>query len=674
MDLPLKFHELIPSLVSGIQHSQEAIQHQSTQLARDVFRTVQSNTMSALEALFGEISTQRLLVDKKYRNEITKLYLGKIVEHAFIPALDGDLNNESGMKYAINTSRVVSCMLLSSFSKLVEESSTSAIVEHTLGLIHKFLSHWFPSVLKQHDTCTPSILNTTDSGLTELLSIQCNLIVELQCNHGLAFDRYTDSFLRLFYGSFCSTFEDGAYAALGSSEPLVIAFLLFMANVASSHNNNTSPNGENANSRDHFFTPSILQTLTRQLLLLFSRHIYIDNSSEDDNNDREYWQDNPEAFYQWELQRSSEDDVGCAAENLFVALIESCGKNVMLPWLIALLNNVPAQQAVIGAQIGVDSGLTPETLKSYMPLGHSDINSNLETELIIQWNAVYLAAGLAGCILDSFGFHFGLWFDAIIGPGLTALRDSKQVRCHCCTFTLQQTSSPLKLILFRKSSLPIIQRRLVWLLSCNAHKVVLSSQHNPLNTIVSILSKHNNSIDTCVRLTVVQTLEALIPYCEEVPGVLQSIIEPVIPSIYELIGDCNELENRATCLELMSTLLTFVKVSGGVLSNNILNTIATPLSLIWENAVDQHLLLKRNVLDILSSLASYVGRDQAAILYPMALPMIDDCFQYDNYVFMVEDALRLWFVLLRLSSNYDSLIGKLFVHAGKLSQDLEHVM
>lgn len=192
--------------------------------------------------------------------------------------------------------------------------------------------------------------------------------------------------------------------------------------------------------------------------------------------------------------------------------------------------------------------------------------------------------------------------------------------------------------------------------------------------LVSILSKHDNQNDACVRLTAIQAIEALLPRCEEMPALLQSIVEPTIPAVYRLTSDCEEVENRIACLDLISSLITYVMISGGTLHSEILNTIATPLSSIWDNAVDQNLLLKRNVLAILSCLASYVGPDQAAVLYPMALPMIDNSFQCEDNVFLVEDALRLWFVFLRLSKAYDTLIGTLFIHAAKLSKDLEHVM
>lgn len=221
----------------------------------------------------------------------------------------------------------------------------------------------------------------------------------------------------------------------------------------------------------------------------------------------------------------------------------------------------------------------------------------------------------------------------------------------------------------KNGTLPVIRRRFLWLISCFAHKVDLSSPNHPVCLLVSELSGDQ---DACVRLTTCQSLEALLPYCEERPDLIQSTVELVIPVVYDLTGQCSEVENRMMCLELISTLINYVRVTRGDISNNTLNVIVSPLTSIWTNAVGQNLLLKRNVLSVVSSVASYVGPSQASILHPIGLPMIDDCFQCDDCAFLVEDALKLWLTFLRLTTEYDTNLGKLFVHAAKLSKEVEH--
>ena len=224
----------------------------------------------------------------------------------------------------------------------------------------------------------------------------------------------------------------------------------------------------------------------------------------------------------------------------------------------------------------------------------------------------------------------------------------------------------------QQHQLPILRRRILWLVSCNAHQVPISSPHNPLGMVASVLSQTQN--DVCVRLTAVEAMEALLTQCESETQILHSIAEPTIPALFQLTNECVEVESRSSCLSLISTLITYVGVTGGHLTNDILNTIVLNLTSIWEISIDQNLLLKRNVLTILSCVASLVGPDQAALLYPLALPIIDDSFAREENVFLVEEALTLWLVFLRLSKGYDSLLGILFARAADLSRDLEHVM
>jgi hypothetical protein len=309
-----------------------------------------------------------------------------------------------------------------------------------------------------------------------------------------------------------------------------------------------------------------------------------------------------------------------------------------------------------------------------MPLGYNKTNADLAQQLILQYDVIYTGFGLAGEMIENDTFSFNSFFHAILGPGLSLLLGIalKMVRFGCVQYVLTRYLSLKLTLLTKKGTLPVITRRFLWLISCYAHKVDMniSSPYHPVSLLVSVLYGSQN--DACIRLTAVQSLEALLPYCEERPDLMQSIVEHVIPSVYDLTGHCSEVENRQICLELISTLIAYVTVAEGELSNNTLDAIASPLTCIWTNAVDQNLLLKRNVLGILSSIASYVGPNQAPILHPMALPMIDDSFQSDDCVFLVEEALKLWFTLLRLSKEYDTNLRKLFIHLAKLSNESEH--
>mmetsp|Transcript_19996 Transcript_19996/g.37613 ORF Transcript_19996/g.37613 Transcript_19996/m.37613 type:complete len:487 (-) Transcript_19996:206-1666(-) len=209
---------------------------------------------------------------------------------------------------------------------------------------------------------------------------------------------------------------------------------------------------------------------------------------------------------------------------------------------------------------------------------------------------------------------------------------------------------------------------MIWLLSCNANQVPISSPFNPFGMLSSAILDQ----DVCVRLTAVQAMDALLPQCEDAPSLLQSIVEPTAPALYQLVNECAEVESRSSCLDLLSNLICMQ--TGGSLTNEILNTIVAPLSSIWDNAIDQNLRLKRSVLTILSCIASFVGPESCSVLYPLVLPMIDESFAREENVFLVEEALKIWWVFLRLSRKYDSLLGKLFIHTVELSKDFDHLM
>jgi len=155
---------------------------------------------------------------------------------------------------------------------------------------------------------------------------------------------------------------------------------------------------------------------------------------------------------------------------------------------------------------------------------------------------------------------------------------------------------------------------------------------------------------------------------------ISSIVEATAPALYRLTNECIDVESRSSCLELISNLIAYVGVTGGTLSNDILNTIIAPLPSVWDNAVNQNLLLKRNVLTMLSCIATFVGPDQAAVLHPLALPVIDDCFAREENMFLVGEALKAWWVFIRLSKTYDETLAKLFIRAVELSKDLENLM
>jgi hypothetical protein len=121
--------------------------------------------------------------------------------------------------------------------------------------------------------------------------------------------------------------------------------------------------------------------------------------------------------------------------------------------------------------------------------------------------------------------------------------------------------------------LPILLRRIIWLFSCNAHR--LSITPSLFELLASVLSNAGQN-DVCVRLTTVQTLDSLLPQCESNISVLNSIVEPAATALFQLTKECNEVESRTCCINLLSNLITYIGVSGALLSNEVLDAIVIP--------------------------------------------------------------------------------------------------
>ena len=683
LDLPLKFHELIPTLVEAVKRSQEVIaatttttlgaqSHPNVIMQTRAFQLIQYNAMNALEATLSEISTQRILVGKKYRNSISLQYLGSVVEYGFVPSLNNlqaslttnatvdEQESVLSVQYATLCSRVVCHMLNSSLSKLVDDAAAVIVVDHTLTFIHKFLSEWLLRMMTEQNNNASDSTTPLVKAMKELLHVQCDMIVEVQNSHPGAFVRYLEPFLNLFHSSLMAMVEKRRTA---SCNGFVISILTFLGNVAG-----TPQYSEDAEPAKilwvNFFNPQLILSLSHVLLHLFNNQEGVDG---DNDTNSHQWKDDPEAFFQWELQRSCDEDVGSAAQNLFLALVEAefavqsvikVREKVVLPWLIDLLGNVASQRLAVEIEGGMSRNIDAEIIRQAMPLRAAHQTSvmqqgSIEDEFVMQWDAIYTAAGLVGAMLEGHsGFDFGSWFENCLGPNLSLL--------------LQQSGSQQQ----HHSYLPVLQRRIIWLVSCTANHVNISSQFNPLGMAVTALSRPD---DVCLRLTAVQAVDALLPYCEDTPQLLHSITEASIPALFRLANDCDEVESRSSCLDLLSNIITYVSCTGGLLSTELLNSIVAPLSTIWENADGQNLLLRRNVLSILACVASFVGPDEAAALYPLALPLIDDSFGREENVFLVDEALKIWWVFLQLSKGYDPLLGKLYLRAPVLSKDLEHV-
>ena len=649
MDLPTRFHELIPTLVSGLSQTLES--QEPTTMQEQVFHAIRLNILTTLESVLAEISTKRLLIDKKYRNSVAVAHLEQIYQCGLLPslrhldarlrALASDSRDQFdlvAMKYSMLSTQVVAYLLGSSFVKLTE-GATSSLVDQVLLTIQSFIGQWLPAAIGQN-TAAEAI-----DQLKELLKLQMELVIEIQTAHPIEFGRYLGGFLELFYTTLMSLLCDRA-AILRNSE-IAVVLLRFLSNVVGC--------GQYVDAQqvkhelEGVFTTESVRNLSTIMLHLFAIHSQVVETEEE----VVYWEDDPEGFFHWEQQQSSDENVASAAQNCFLALAESpLYVDVVLPILLSTLSNVASLKTAVDVELR--NGEQSVNGTDLLPLGSApnwpieDINS----ELIYQWDAVLTAAGLLASTLEGQNsFCFASWFRNVLSECLIKL-----LRCG-----VDQTKSQ-----------PVLLRRMIWLLSCNADHLDMKS---PSPTAIELVaSTFTSNQDLCLRLTSVQCLDALIPMFEDQPALLQLLAESKVPCLYKTLEDSDHPESRSLCLDLVANLVSYVGAVGGELSSSTLNIIVSPLRFIFDNSTGEHLLLRRNVLAILSSVATFVGREQVKLLYPLALPLLYHCLADQTNLFMEEESLRAWYVYLRLSSSYEPTLGDLFeCCATRISLDLRHL-
>jgi hypothetical protein len=240
---------------------------------------------------------------------------------------------------------------------------------------------------------------------------------------------------------------------------------------------------------------------------------------------------------------------------------------------------------------------------------------------------------------------------------------------------------------------PVLRRRVVWLLGCNANRL---SKMKDVQTFFTSLVQYfllpDDQNDLCVRLTMVEATNAFIyaiDYNEAGMAAIRTFATMAIDPLYELFSQCDELESQSmilSCISLILSTAVGICAEGGISSNAIMtdsvaNSAVRPLSNIWSNASGQKAILRRDALTILSCIASGVERQQVVNLYPLVLPMIDDAINpanTDENSFLMEDAFSLWLGLLRLSTPGDmnsvSQLDALYIRAPPaLERGLEHV-
>ena len=210
--------------------------------------------------------------------------------------------------------------------------------------------------------------------------------------------------------------------------------------------------------------------------------------------------------------------------------------------------------------------------------------------------------------------------------------------------------------------LPILRRRLIWLIGCSSH--VLKNRQYAFEAIAYVLVNKCRENDIIVRLTAVGALNSLLYDSDGLIDTFAQYSDSVISSLYALANECSQLECCEEILSCINLLLMSIKEIGKHIGDNTADIVVGPLVSIWENALEQKSHLRGNVLSILSCVATSVGTNYSQQqLHSIALPMISTSLgstARNMHPFLIEDALNLWLTLVRQLSVSDPNLENIF--------------
>jgi len=621
---------------------------------------------------------------------MAKAHLSTVVEHGFALSMsflstirDGDGTSSSSsnlaLDYAITMTQIVHHLIGSSLTSLIvvdneEHTTTSATIAASIDQVFTLVYEKLPILLTHTRTMrmkggvggessSSSSLEKTESLLTELL----DLITQTQLRHPIAFARFLSPFLHLFYNDLSHAVSNGTAASSSDDTPFFILEMSFLANVIScsdytpevttnvaiqtiqsetqmehgrraiTSKGDTSINITDVQNVVHtvwgvFFHHERISTLLD--IALFFMTLTADHQSD--------WHTDPESYYVARLNSVADEDVLACAQNLYLALMEGpqvC-QDIVVTKVTAILQDAEGQISAAKMEAGQQAIVD---------------RSSMTSHVVRQWDTIYTAVGLSlGIIENRSQFNLKAWLECVVS---------------CLRIIIGGTIA-------NGTILPLLRHRIVWLLGCSYQYI--GNRKITAELLVSVLTNvPDTQNDTVVQLAASQALNNIL--CDPDDSLICFLRQPdhIISSLYALTICCEDIESQSQTLSSISLLLSCIVGTGNTIGSSTAEAIVFPLSQIWEATQVQNIMLRRDVLSILSSVATAIEKEQFGGIIQIALPLLhnvlDPATREEN-LFLIETALILWLTLLRLAGSYDSNLGILFGRVKELlAQDLEHV-
>ncbi|GAA5872418.1 hypothetical protein JCM16303_004510 [Sporobolomyces ruberrimus] len=193
----------------------------------------------------------------------------------------------------------------------------------------------------------------------------------------------------------------------------------------------------------------------------------------------------------------------------------------------------------------------------------------------------------------------------------------------------------------------IIRRRIAWLLGSIVHEELASESRTLLYSLIIHLLSRNASTDQSIRLTAARSLQKCDTWNFDLEGFLPHLGN-AIEEVVELLG---EVELSDTLMRLNQTLGVIVARVGEQIipfAPKLIEILGT----LWSGAQENQPHFQTSILVTITRLAEALGEASQA-LHPQAGAIIQISVDSSrpSHVYLQEDALELWQVLLRRSST-----------------------
>ena len=169
-DLPKQSQDLIPLLVSQVTSQQSAMQKR--------------NAVLTLEAIMEELSQKRLLGVKQYMRTVAVNHVAALIQEGTRLVTAGSALDSTLSETCLLLVRLIHYLLQTSLPTIMESGAATAV------------DQWMKLTLDYSSALLSSSASLLSSHLGEMM---WELVVEVQVAHPIAFGRYLEPFLNLYY-------------------------------------------------------------------------------------------------------------------------------------------------------------------------------------------------------------------------------------------------------------------------------------------------------------------------------------------------------------------------------------------------------------------------------------------------------------------------------------------